>query len=192
MNPIPPDKEDTLEVQGTFADLVAKVKRRIFFESQRPLGASANCVQVTQMSQEEDIEVDDDNSVTSKDLAPMPMVKKSVTFSSTTTTNPTLFSNVSTSTSTSSSSTRPVTRSTASRFNSAKWHSKIGVKKKKVVLKVQVGALVKKCMRVPVGNNKTRTAVVFGTIIKKWGRRWEIQFQNDRELRLMSREFKVV
>ena len=34
--------------------------------------------------------------------------------------------------------------------------------------------------------------MVFGTIIKKWGRRWEIQFQNDRELRLMSREFKVV
>ena len=112
MNPIPPDKEDTLEVQGTFADLVAKVKRRFFFESQRPLGTSANCVQVTQMSKE-DIEVDDDNSVTSKDLAPMPRAKKSVTFSSSTTTNPTLFSSVSTSTS-SSSSTRPVTRSTAS------------------------------------------------------------------------------
>ena len=201
MNQVPPDKEDTPEVRGSFADLVAKVRRsNDFFNSRKPLGMRSEFAQVTQMTQEDDIE-EDDSSVTSQELAPMPTdisKKNRDTTPSSTTTNSSVSQNISSSTS-SSSSSRTVTRSVASRINSAKWHSKIGVKKKrkpprrsKTAVKVQLGALVKKRMRVTVGK-ESKMAMVFGTVVQKcWNRKWQVKFENDYYKLLKPEEFEVV
>ena len=199
MNQILPDKDDTHEVRGTFADLVAKVRKgNQFFESRRPLGRSIDdgFAQVTQMTQDKDMQ-EDNSSVTSQELAPYPSVK------SKTPTKTNKSSQVSSnvlSSSCSSSSFRPITRSTTtSRINSAKWHSKIGSykepkrpKKAKTAVNVQVGALVKKRMRVQVGN-KSKMAIVFGTVKQKiWNRQWQILFENGRYIKLKADKFEVV
>ena len=134
------------------------------------------------MTQEEDIE-DDNGSVTSQELVPIPSVlsKKNATSNKSS-----AFSNCSSSSSFPLPTSRPVTRPTASRFNSSKWHSKIGAKKKpqrpkisKMAVKVQVGALVKKRMRVTI-DGKRQMAMVFGTVVQKiWAGQWHIKFQND-------------
>ena len=201
MNQIPPDKDDTHEVRGTFADLVAKVrKRNQFFESRRPLGRSIDSgfAQVTQMTQDEDIQ-DDNSSVGSQELAPNPSVDSKKTPPSKTDKSSSLVSSKASSSSSSSISFRPVTRSTTSRINSAKWHSKIGSykepkrpKKAKTAVNVQVGALVKKRMRVQVGN-KSKMAIVFGTVKQKiWNRQWQILFENGRYIKLKADKFEVV
>ena len=71
MDQIPPDEEDTPEVHGSFASLVAKTRRsNDFFQSRRALGSSSSHPQVTQMTQEDDIQ-EDSSSDESVELAPI-------------------------------------------------------------------------------------------------------------------------
>ena len=201
MEQIPPDDEDTPEVLGSFAALVAKTRRsNDFFLSKKALGSSLNLPQVTQMTQEEDIQDDSsmDESIDLLALEDKPKKKPPSTSSSSTKNSSFLPSYTRSETRYSSKSTE---KSVATNTRGGEWLDKVGSKKKKkpkrpksskTAVKVQVGALVKKRMRVTI-DNRVQMAVVFGTIKRKdWGGKWEVKFQNGRDMRLYVKEFEIV
>ena len=200
MEQIPPDDEDTPEVRGSFAALVARTRRsNDFFLSKKALGSSLNLPEVTQMTQEEDIQDDSsmDESIDLLALEDKPKKKPPSTPSST--------KNSSILPSFPRSVTRYLSKSTEkstpTNTSGGVWLDKVGSKKKKkpkrpksskTAVKVQVGALVKKRMRVTI-DNRVQMGVVFGTIERKdWGGKWEVKFQNGRDMRLYVKEFEIV
>ena len=64
-------------------------------------------------------------------------------------------------------------------------------KTSKTAVKVQVGALVKRRMRVTI-DNRVQMAVVFGTVKWRFWGKWQILFQNGHCSRLTCKEFEVV
>lgn len=200
MDQIPPDKEDTKEVQDTFAKLSSRARRsNAFFESRRPLGTDSRTARVTQMTQEDDEIEEDDDSIKSQELAPIPYV--SPIFVSVLRRRNQLPPVFHSSPPSSTSRGMPSIESTPTNKKDCNgWITKSNAKNNgskkpaaaKTAVKVQVGALVKKRMRVKI-DEKYQTAMVFGTVVKKiWSNRWRVKFENNREMRLSTKDFEVV
>lgn len=86
MNDIPPDKDDTPEVRSTFEARYTRTRRsNEFFSSRKPLGTLSRHIQVTQMTQEDDIEEDTSSDDQTKSSSPVAKKKNrdSSSFSST-------------------------------------------------------------------------------------------------------------